>query len=152
MTSLNRYNIQGPGFIYFIRCNGHGRENEFKIGLSINPIERANQLYNTSTPYEMYVYRAVQVQNMLEFERTVHHLFNGHRINPDREWFNILTNQQLHFLGYWSVSDVSYDSFNDYIDVHISQLIDDCNAIGLYCREIDVDYMREKHSMWSLAM
>ncbi|WP_144203730.1 GIY-YIG nuclease family protein [Shewanella sp. KCT] len=87
MAKQQLHDKRRPGFIYFIRSEGMGRENEFKIGLSVDPIQRFNELFNTSTPYPMYVHRAVQVQDMAEMEHTFYTLYRSHRIHPAREWF-----------------------------------------------------------------
>ena len=140
-----QHDKRGPGFIYFIQSEGTGRENEFKIGLSVDPIQRSNELFNTSTPYPMYVHRAVQVQDMAEMECTFHSFFCAHRINPAREWFYVVTNSQLYDLGYYSYSDITYEMYTDFLNIHIDSLIDGCRDINLYCQEIDVGYLNEKH-------
>ncbi|MCE9680093.1 GIY-YIG nuclease family protein [Shewanella sp. AS1] len=145
MAKQQLHDNRGPGFIYFIRSEGMGRENEFKIGLSVDPIQRSNELFNTSTPYPMYVHRAVQVQDMAEMEHTFHTLYWGHRIHPAREWFYVVTDSQLYALGYGSYSNISDEMYTEFLNIHIDSLIDGCRDIDLYCQEIDVGYLSEKH-------
>ncbi|WP_350227814.1 GIY-YIG nuclease family protein [Neptuniibacter halophilus] len=64
--------------------------NDFKVGFSINPIQRKKQMYRTNTPLPFELYRVWAVANQRTTEQIAHARLYDHRINDRREWFEVI--------------------------------------------------------------
>lgn len=71
-----------PGYIYLIG----GDTGYLKIGLSVNPAQRVQQL-QYSSPVELRVLATVYVGNMWEAEKLLHEKYAGKRMWG--EWFDV---------------------------------------------------------------
>ena len=79
---------KGPGYIYILVNSTN--PNEIKIGLSINPVRRVQQLHSYGTAMPMYFQYVWYVPNMKLAEEAAHEIMRGHRVNPRREFFHLV--------------------------------------------------------------
>lgn len=79
---------KGPGYIYILVNSTN--PNEIKIGLSINPVRRVQQLHSSGTAMPMYFQYVWYVPNMKLAEEAAHEIMRGHRVNPRREFFHLV--------------------------------------------------------------
>lgn len=130
---MNR--IAEEGYIYILRDNTNN--NIIKVGRTLFPFERQRQLYNTSTPLPFYFHHLWLVDDMKLAEKAAHNILYDHRINEDREFFEILptslfrseqrhcydtTSEALHAL-IESIEDYGFNYWNiDYKTVDIRAL------------------------------
>jgi hypothetical protein len=79
-----------------------------KIGITgSDPRSRADQLYTTGVPVPFTVEFAGTVQNARLVERALHNAFRDHRINPNREFFQVEPDQPIEMLKAFAVVDVT---------------------------------------------
>lgn len=76
-----------PGYLYIMR--DQFEHNNIKIGLSINPINRVQQLYRTGNALPLVLVKLWWVHDMLFAEKVAHETLVDHRISPRREFFEI---------------------------------------------------------------
>jgi hypothetical protein len=134
----------GPGFIYFIR--NPSIPNEYKIGYSIDPIDRAKQLSSTGVSNELSVHRVVQVQNMLVIEKTIHEYYNANRIHPSKEWFYIVSPHQALQLNIDFIESVEWEQLTEWLDIHIDAILEGFRDIDIDHKEISVRYLTQMHN------
>jgi hypothetical protein len=71
-----------------------------KIGLSINPVSRENQLNRTKSPIGYRIITAYKVDNMKKVENMLHAILDSRRVYG--EWFkddeDTLTNEFINFM------------------------------------------------------
>jgi hypothetical protein len=72
---------------YKAKCEGYVR---VKIGKTDNIPRRLKELFTTSLPEPFEVYRALVVPNMDKMEIHIHKVLSQYRVNPKREFFDIL--------------------------------------------------------------
>ncbi|HGF4916494.1 GIY-YIG nuclease family protein [Vibrio parahaemolyticus] len=77
-----------PGYIYIMEDQSNC--NIVKVGYSEDPIQRLRQLYTTGTPLPYIITYLWGVKDMLNAERVAHAVLEGHRVNPNREFFYIV--------------------------------------------------------------
>lgn len=82
-----------PGYIYFMQNPRHPME--LKIGFSKNPAARVKQLYRTGNPMPFSVRALWWVSNMDLAEKNIHVAFAEHRVNPRREFFDVVPQDSL---------------------------------------------------------
>ncbi len=110
-----------PGYIYILLNNTN--PNEFKIGLSIDPVRRASQLHTSGTALPMYFKYIWLVSNMKIAEEAAHEIMKGHRVNPRREFFHLvpidsalyLETPHPHFGGH-ELADVYLETVRELIE------------------------------------
>ncbi|MGI2103469.1 GIY-YIG nuclease family protein [Shewanella oncorhynchi] len=134
----------GPGFIYFIR--NPSIPNEYKIGYSIDPIGRAKQLSSTGVSTELFVHRALQVQNMLVIEQTIHAYYNANRIHPGKEWFYIVSPLQALKLKIGHVESVEWGQLTEWLDIHIDAILEGFRYADIDHTEVSVAYLTEMYN------
>ncbi len=74
------------GYVYL--C---GYEDMVKVGLSVKPDKRMEQL-NTSSPKLIELYVKIESQDMEKLERRLHILFDDDKMPGKREWFTLSAN------------------------------------------------------------
>lgn len=79
---------KGPGYIYILVNSTN--PNEIKIGLSVDPVRRVQQLHSSGTAMPMYFQYVWYVPNMKLAEEAAHEVMRGHRVNPRREFFHLV--------------------------------------------------------------
>ena len=77
-------NIEFSQYIYII---GVHNSNFYKIGCSINPIERLQGL-QTASPYNLNLIAMFESKNMFVDEKKIHQALDKHRVRG--EWFNLI--------------------------------------------------------------
>mgnify|MGYP000488240578 CR=1 FL=1 len=82
---------RGPGCIYILVNSTN--PNEFKIGLSVDPVRRVKQLHSSGTAKPMYFQYVWHVPNMKIAEDAAHQVMSGHRVNPKREFFHLVSEE-----------------------------------------------------------
>lgn len=142
--AAHRYSPTGPGFIYFIR--NPSLPNEFKIGLSKDPISRTKQLSSAGCSSELILHRVFQVQNMLSIEQDIHRNFNAHRIDPNKEWFWIITPYQQLQMNIFAIEQQEWSHFTDLLDVHIDSIEDAFYACNIEFKEVETQYLENMQS------
>jgi len=75
--------LSSPGYVYLMHATG---TDMYKIGLSENPIKRAEKL-NYESPHEIVLVHKILVESMLAIESYFHNLFLDKRIK--NEWFRL---------------------------------------------------------------
>lgn len=98
LLGLNMAGItpSGPGYIYILV--NETNPNEFKIGLSVDPVRRVKQLHTSGTALPMYFKYVWKVINMKEAEHAAHAVMSGHRVNSRREFFHLVPADQALYL------------------------------------------------------
>jgi hypothetical protein len=124
---------KGPGYIYIFvnRTN----PNEIKIGLSVDPVARVQQLHSSGTAKPMYIQYVWYVTNMKLAEQVAHEIMREHRVNPRREFFHLVPDSAALYL------ETPHQHFggHDLADVYlhtIRELIEDGWDY------LDIDYAR----------
>lgn len=79
---------RSPGYIYILVNSTN--PNEIKIGLSVDPVRRVQQLHSTGTAMPMYFQYVWHVPNMKLAEEAAHEVMRCHRVNPRREFFHLV--------------------------------------------------------------
>lgn len=92
---MDESEVNKTGYVYLFQ-NGNNL-NEIKIGCSQNPIERRNQLHNTSTARKMFICSIWFVNDMRLAEKAAHELMAGHRVSDKREIFNLIPDPYIGF-------------------------------------------------------
>jgi len=78
----------GAGWIYALNNPGHPEI--LKIGMTeIEPMERAQAIYETGVVYPFVLVHAERVADARAAERFLHDLFSKQRVNPNREFFRV---------------------------------------------------------------
>lgn len=96
----------GAGLIYVL--TNEAMPGLVKIGItSSDPSSRADQLYTTGVPVPFTVEFAGKVPNPRPVEQALHNAFRDHRINPNREFFEIEPDQPIEMLRAFGVTDVT---------------------------------------------
>ena len=89
------------GYVYIL-TNPSYREDWVKIGRSSRPVDvRSKELYNTAVPLPYEIYATVKTSKYIELEDAIHKMLTDlgdKRINPNREFFNILPEKALEYL------------------------------------------------------
>lgn len=88
-SSSSRNHSGNPGFIYVMRCAGHGKD-IFKIGLTKrNADQRSYELTSsTSAPDQFLVVEDWEVSDCELAEKLIHTRLDQFRVNPKREFFH----------------------------------------------------------------
>ncbi len=88
-SSSSRSRSANPGFIYVMRCAGHGKD-IFKIGLTKrNAEQRSYELTSsTSAPDQFLVVEDWEVSDCELAEKLIHARLAQFRVNPKREFFH----------------------------------------------------------------
>ncbi len=134
----------GPGFIYFIR--NPSLPNEFKIGLSSDPVSRVKQLSSAGCSSDLMLHRVFQVQNMLSIEQSLHEFFASHRKLPGKEWFWIVTPAQQIAMNIFAIEQEEWGQFGDWLDEHISSVVDAFNAYNIEFKQVPIEYLENMNS------
>lgn len=74
--------------VYVMRDPRH--PNDIKVGFSINPLKRREQLFRTNTPLPFNIYAVWAVHDHRYAEKVAHSVLDGHRIYYRREWFEVI--------------------------------------------------------------
>lgn len=118
-------------------------DNDIKVGLSINPINRQKQLYRTNTPLPFNLYAVWAVSNHREAEKIAHEVLSGHRINERREWFEIAPiDSELWFPGIQG----DYDTTSIYLDALLEVIENTFDYCGMQYHSIN-NYEELMHSI-----
>lgn len=87
MNNVN-YKTAEEGWIYCI-CNFRDRE-QVKIGMTLNMERRLDEANNSFVSEGFYIVIAKFVKEPYRKEQVIHQIFHEHRVNPKREFFNVL--------------------------------------------------------------
>lgn len=79
-----------PGFVYVLRNIDPTWANRIKVGLSIDPYARGQQLFTTGVPFPYWTYHAWAVTDMATAEAIAHNVLVDHRLANNREHFDII--------------------------------------------------------------
>lgn len=119
-----------------------------KIGLSIDPIKRENQLNRTKSPIGYRVLSAFKVDNMYKVEKMLHSILDSRRIHG--EWFSddedTLTGEFINFMCAYGAEVYDINLIKDELveKTTDTRLVDLVNKIGkeviLIRRYKGVDY------------
>ncbi len=82
------------GFVYLIQ---HGETNLYKVGMSIDPLKRLNQL-QASNPESLKLISTIATDDMVTLEAYFHKLFEEDR--HTREWFRLSAIQIEQFMNH----------------------------------------------------
>ncbi len=82
------------GFVYLIK---YGESNLYKVGLSIDPSRRLQQLQKSS-PESLKLLGTIKTDDMVKLEAYFHTLYSSSR--HTREWFRLDENQVAEFMRY----------------------------------------------------
>ena len=89
MNSSNlNYKTAEEGWIYCI-CNFRDRE-QVKIGMTLNMERRLDEANNSFVSEGFYIVIAKFVKDPYRKEQVIHQIFAEQRVNPKREFFNVL--------------------------------------------------------------
>ncbi|GAB3530724.1 GIY-YIG nuclease family protein [Photobacterium alginatilyticum] len=136
--------FQGYGYIYlFVNENN---PNEIKIGFSKDPITRRQQLHTTGTAQPMYIKYLWAVKDMREAERVAHYRMRGHRINDQREFFNIVTEDGALELEVPHQHYGGHDLADVYLDCLRNLIEDDWEYCGIHYERKDISEVVEKYN------
>ena len=82
-----------------------------KIGLSVNPVGRENQLSRTKSPIKYRILSVYKVDNMNRVEKMLHNILDSRRV--EGEWFrddeDTLTGEFIGFMEAYGAEKVSMD-------------------------------------------
>lgn len=103
----NKINIASPGYIYLIEAKGfHGIFpgiflKRCKIGKSINPKERLEDLQSGQPPCDYEIIATIHVKNMATTEKELHKIFADCKVNltKSREYFDLTPWRYFQVLG-----------------------------------------------------
>ena len=107
--------------------------NDKKIGLSINPIQRENQLNNTKSPVGYRVVTAFKVDNMNKVEKMLHGILDSRRTHG--EWFkddeDTLTGEFINFMNAYGAEHFDMKEEKSKVEVDVdTRLIDLAKELG----------------------
>lgn len=89
MNSLHlNYKTAEEGWVYCI-CNFRDRE-QVKIGMTLNMERRLDEANNSFVSEGFYIIIAKFVKDPYKKEQVIHQIFAEQRVNPKREFFNVL--------------------------------------------------------------
>lgn len=81
------YKTQKEGYIYLL-SNKSFKKNLYKIGLTTRDVEeRINELYTTGVPCKFEIEFKVEVNNLYNIEKAIHHELRKYRFDNEREFF-----------------------------------------------------------------
>lgn len=90
---MNNFDTNSPGYIYLLKASswiGEIDDNIYKIGLSIHPFTRLEEIQKGLTPFiRLQIVFNLPVSNMKQVEDKLHSLFDDKRIK--NEWFRLET-------------------------------------------------------------
>ena len=137
--------LQEHGYIYlFVNSTN---PNEIKIGKSVSPMERLRQLHNTSTARPMYAYYIWEVKAMTQAEKIAHANLDDRRISKDREFFNVITEDEALFANL--EVPVQHGQGHDLVEGYLLTIREILERAWDYWEVdytlMDLEYMREKH-------
>jgi hypothetical protein len=99
-------NNADQGAVYVI--SNPGMPGLIKIGRTRRDMEqRLSDLYNTSVPFRFVVIYACEVNRYQEVEEALHMICDSHRVNKDREFFNIKPEKVVPMLKLFEIKDVT---------------------------------------------
>lgn len=98
------------GFVYIFRNMDPTWINRIKVGLSVDPYARTQQLFTTGVPFQYWVYHAWAVTNMALAEAIAHNVLNDQRLANNREHFDIIPMHRREGLfGVFTVTNPAYN-------------------------------------------
>lgn len=119
-----------------------------KIGLSVDPIKRENQLNRTKSPIGYRIISVFKVDDMNKVEKMLHSILDSRRIHG--EWFSddgdTLTGEFINFMNAYGAEVYDIDTVKQEIDERTTdtRLVDLINRLGnevtLIRRYKGVDY------------
>lgn len=119
-----------------------------KIGLSVDPIKRENQLNRTKSPIGYRIISVFKVDDMNRVEKMLHSILDSRRIHG--EWFSddgdTLTGEFINFMNAYGAESYDIDTVKQEIDERTAdtRLVDLINQLGnevtLIRRYKGVDY------------
>ncbi len=127
--------VEPRNFVYIFR--NPLNYNVIKIGLSGHPVRRIKDLYNTSTalPYEIVC--VWEVDDMRMAEKAAHKLLEDHRINPDREYFELFTCEQSDMMFHpRNKLELICDALEKLIEIIEEEAFDSCGIRWERMREV----------------
>lgn len=107
--------------------------NDKKIGLSINPIQRENQLNRTKSPVGYKVVTVFKVDNMNKVEKMLHSILDSRRTHG--EWFrddeDTLTGEFINFMNAYGAEHFDIELEKENISVEVdNRLLELAESLG----------------------
>lgn len=107
--------------------------NDKKIGLSINPIQRENQLNRTKSPVGYKVVTVFKVDNMNKVEKMLHSILDSRRTHG--EWFrddeDTLTGEFINFMNAYGAEHFDIELEKENISVEVdNRLLELAKSLG----------------------
>lgn len=135
--------MKGHGYIYlFVNENN---PNEIKIGLSIDPVRRRQELHSTGTSLPMNIKYLWSVHDMRKAEKIAHFSMRDHRINDRREFFNIVTSEAAQHLETPHQHYGGHDLADIYLHSLRERIEDDWEYSDIYYQRSIISEVEEKH-------
>lgn len=138
---------RGEGFVYIFRSLDPTWSNRIKVGLSVNPILRSEQLFTTGVAYPYVPYHAWAVSDMKLAEVIAHDTLRHYRLHGRREIFDVIPLQlRPDILGHWDEPedyeiDICLETMVEMIEVEyqcqplLSYRSVDLNQLEHYCQQ-----------------
>lgn len=106
---------KNTGFIYILE--NEAMKGLYKIGSSARKDidKRLKELYSTNVPFPFKCVFSCKVKDYKEAEKSIHKALDKHRVNPQREFFEIEPQQIIPLLEYLNIEDTT-ESIKEKID------------------------------------
>ncbi|WP_164273522.1 GIY-YIG nuclease family protein [Stenotrophomonas sp. B1-1] len=124
------------GYVYFLQDPLH--INRIKIGRTLNPNRRIEELHGTSSAAKPILRALWVAQDCAHLELSIQNMFEHNRIAANREWFLIAS--EHHF----SAEEREHPSVMDvFLHVWIDQVNEAIETVGVDAQQVATDYYYE---------
>lgn len=137
LSSLIMVGMKNEGYIYLGEMYDiMGRTmdiNDKKIGLSINPVQRENQLNRTKSPVGYRVVSVFKVDDMNRVEKMLHSILDSRRTHG--EWFkddeDTLTGEFINFMNAYGAEHYNIEEEKEKVSSEVdNRLLELVNSLG----------------------
>ncbi len=133
MSRMTNSFTGGAGYVYFLQDQLH--INRIKIGRTLNPHRRIEELHGTSSALRPILRALWVAQDCTYLEISIQNMFDRNRIAANREWFLIAS--QDHF----SAEEREHPSVMDvFLNAWIDQVNEAIETVGVDAQQVSTDY------------